>query len=105
MARLRLSAAARRDLVEIRRYSVREFGGRVADTYFRGFRKAFKLLREQPFAGAVEPDVTPEVRVLTHRRHRIFYRVTENMVEIGRVLHHAQDSRTVLRDGWTETEH
>lgn len=43
MADLRLTAAARADLVEIRRYSIVEFGGNVADIYFRGFKDAFAL--------------------------------------------------------------
>lgn len=104
MARLRLSAAARRDLADIRRYSVREFGASVADSYFRGFNGAFRLLRERPFAGAVAPDIRPEVRVLSYRRHRIFHRVAAGTVEIGRVLHHAQDALEILRNQPIESE-
>lgn len=96
MARLRLSAAARRDLADICRYSLREFGLSVADTYLRRMKRSFELLRERPFAGAVAPDLKPALRVLTYRRHRIFYRIEEGAVQIIRVLHHAQDVNTIL---------
>lgn len=96
MARLRLSAAARRDLAEVRRYGIREFGGDAADSYFRGFKKSFALLRERPFAGASEPDLRDAIRSLTYKRHRIFYRVEDDVIEVLRVLHHARDASGIL---------
>lgn len=92
MARLRLSPAARADLVEIRRYSIGEFGGEVADAYLRGFNQAFALLRERPFVGPVRRELGERVRCLTHRRHRIFYEATDDGVLIVRIVHHARDA-------------
>ena len=95
MANLRLTAAARTDLVEIRRYSIAEFGGSVADAYFRGFKEAFALLRERPFAGAQRPDLPAGVRCLLHRRHKILYQVNGDRVLIVRVIHHARNAKAL----------
>lgn len=96
--RLRLSGAARVDLVEIRKYSIAEFGADVADAYFRGFNKAFSLLRERPFAGAGQPELAEGLRRYVHRRHRIFYRVDDDLVLIVRIIHHAQNARQALNE-------
>ena len=98
MNKLRLSAAARADLVEIRKFSVGEFGRDVADAYFRGFNQAFALLRDRPFAGAARPEAGAAIRCLTHRRHRIFYRIDGDLVLIIRVIHHARNAHRDLND-------
>jgi toxin ParE1/3/4 len=96
MAKLRLSVAARADLVEIRNFSLAEFGSEVADTYFRGFNQAFALLRERPFAGVTQPELGDHLRCLTQRRHRIFYRVDGDIILIVRIIHHARNARRAL---------
>lgn len=96
MARLRLSTAARADLIEIRKYSLFEFGHGVADSYFRGLNTVFALLRERPFAGASRSDLGDGLRCFTHRRHRIFYRIESDLVLIVRIVHHAQSARRAL---------
>ncbi len=96
MARLRLTAAARADLVQIRTYSLQEFGPEVADVYFRGFNQAFTLLRERPYAGVARPELGESVRCLTQRRHRLFYRLEDDLVLIIRILHHARNAQWEL---------
>jgi toxin ParE1/3/4 len=91
MLRLKLGAIARADLANIRRYSVREFGPDVADAYFRGFGKAFDLLRSRPYAGQARPAIASDARSLTHRQHRILYRIEGDRIVIVRVQHHAQE--------------
>ncbi len=90
MAEVRLSAAARADLVDIRRYSLAQFGGPAADRYFLGFKRLFALLADRPSIGAVEPEFGPAVRRLTQGSHRIFYRLDGDMVRVMRILHHAR---------------
>lgn len=96
MARLRLSTAARADLVEIRKYSLLEFGHEVADTYLRGLNTVFALLRERPFAGASRADLGDGLRCFTHRRNRIFYRIESDLVLVVRIVHHTQSARRAL---------
>jgi toxin ParE1/3/4 len=95
--RLDIKAAARAELAHIYEYSVAEFGWQVAEAYIFGLRQAFDRLLEFPFIGPIYPDVSPEVRVLLHRSHRIFYRIEGDMVLIVRVLHKHRDMRAAFR--------
>lgn len=95
-AQLRLSSAARNDLIDIDEYSAAHFGDDAADSYARGFREAFALLREHPHAGATWLELGRGVRYLIHKRHRIFYRASKNEVLILRIVHHARDARAAL---------
>ena len=77
MTDLRLSSAAGEDLIEIRLYSLNEFGGPVADDYLRGFEKAFDRLR----------------------RHRSLYEINDDTLVVLRVIHSARrPSRTLLEN-------
>ena len=96
MGRLRLSQGAQQDLIEIRQYSIVEFGTDVADAYFRGFNQSFALLHARPFCGALQPEIAPDVRCFVHRRHRIFYCVQDDLVLILRIIHHARNARRAL---------
>ena len=94
---LRLSGAARNDLIQIIEYGAAHFGEEAADDYARGFREAFALLRQHPQAGPVWSELGRGVRYLVHKRHHIFYRICNNGILILRIVHHAQDARTELR--------
>jgi toxin ParE1/3/4 len=97
MRELKLASAARSDLVEIRKYSVAEFGGDIADIYFNGFNHVFARLQEHPFVGVIQQDFDRELRCLMHRRHRIFYRVDDDAIIVLRILHHARNAKEILR--------
>lgn len=94
---LRLSSAARADLVGIRIYSNQQFGGDTADAYFLGFDDAFDLLGRHPKAGEAKAKLGKGIRCLMHRKHRIFYQVDGEVVLIVRVVHHAMDARRALQ--------
>lgn len=96
MAEIHLSKAARRDLVDIRLYSIAQFDADTVDRYFEGFDNAFALLVEHPRAGAPTPQYGKAMRCLVHDKHRIFYRVEKGRVLIVRVLHHARDARRAM---------
>ncbi len=98
MAKLRVSAEARRDLEEIGRVGVRDHGPVAAGAYLDGFRRLFRLLREQPFAGQERPELALGVRSLSHRPHRILYRIEDDTVVIDRIIHQARDVRRALRE-------
>ena len=87
MKRLDIQAAARKDLRDIYRYSVDEFGQRVAETYLNGLRERFDLLSGEPLIGVIYPDIVPEMRVFGYRSYRIFYRVEPEALLVVRVLH------------------
>jgi toxin ParE1/3/4 len=96
VARVVPSRAAIADLDEIREYSIEQFDADVADTYFLGFEEAFALLANHPKAGQAYPELGKGVRCLVHRRHRIFYYVTADIVRIIRIIHHARDAKSAL---------
>lgn len=91
MAEVRLNALASYDLTEIDEHGALEFGPSVAEDYARGFRDAFDLLRRHPFAGAARPELGRGVRCIIHRKHRIFYIVELDLVQILRIFHHSRE--------------
>ena len=93
---LTLLAQAEKDLIELRRYSRREFGTATADRYVEDIRRVFGLLRDNPRAGALRPDLGADIRSFSKRRHRILYCVVEDGIQIVRVLHHSQDAERAL---------
>jgi toxin ParE1/3/4 len=94
--RLDIKATARAELAQIYDYSVAEFGREVAEVYLEGLRVTVDRLLEFPFMGAIYPDVKPEVRVMLHRSHRVFYRIEGEMILIVRILHKMRDARAVF---------
>lgn len=91
MKRLDIKAAARRDLAEIRDFSIERFGVKVAATYLAGFRAAFRRILEFPEMGSVIPEAKVVTHLYVYRSHRIFYRVDKDAVLIVRIIHHSRD--------------
>ena len=89
-AKLRLLTLARNDLVQLRRYGRRKFGPAAAKRLSDDVEAVFTLLRNHPHAGAEVHSVTGS-RLFVKRGHRIFYRVTDGVVVIQRILHHSLD--------------
>ena len=96
MADVRLSAEAQADLIEIDEYGAEQFSPDIADIYSRGFNEVFSLLRRHPLAGAPKPELGRNLRCIAHRRHRIFYTVSNEVVLIVRIIHHARDAQRIL---------
>ena len=82
---------ARRDLIEIWFYTFDQWGGEQADHYLRGIDAAIRQLAENPFLGADFGHVRKGIRRHSAGRHRIFYRVNRQTIEIVRVLHASMD--------------
>jgi toxin ParE1/3/4 len=96
VAEIRLSAEAQTDLIDIDEYGAEQFSPDIADIYSRGFNEVFSLLRRHPLAGAAKPELGHNLRCITHRRHRIFYVVNNDVVLIVRIIHHARDAQRIL---------
>lgn len=69
-----------------------------ADAYLRTLGATFRLLREFPELARERAEIVPPVRVHPHRAHLIVYRVTEDAVEVIRVLHGRRDWQALLQD-------
>jgi toxin ParE1/3/4 len=97
MAKLRVSAKARRDLERIGDDGAVNYGLAASDRHIEGFRRLFALLRDQPFAGRQRGDLSRGMRSLSHRPHVILYRVDGDTVVIDRIIHQARDVTRALR--------
>jgi plasmid stabilization system protein ParE len=64
--------------------------------YLMGLEAACGKLQIYPEIAAIYPRIRPEIRCLTYRSHRIFYRLSAGAVLIVRILHHAQDVKRVV---------
>ena len=98
MAKLRVSAEARRDLERIGAIGVEEHGPVATAAYLEGFRRFFGLLGEQPYAGQARPELGPDIRSLSHRPYRLLYRLDGDTVIIDRIIHQARDVGRALRE-------
>lgn len=70
---IRLSRQARRDLDEIRRYTVETWGREQWLTYYEGLVHTFERIAADPDGGRDRSLFAPGLRSLTYRRHLVFF--------------------------------
>ena len=90
MARLRLSADARNDLAEIRRYIARDNPVR-AKTFVEELRAHCHRLASHPHVHAIFDKVDSRARKAVHGTYLIYYEVAVDGILVLRVLHSARD--------------
>ncbi len=95
MKQLRITSIAESDLSEIWLF-IAEDSVDVADRCFDQLYSKFLLLVQQPFLGRERQDLRPDVRSFICGKIIIFYRTTENFLEIVRVLHGARDIENIF---------
>lgn len=76
-----------RDLRDIYRYTLRQFGKPQALKYLNELQSVFGLIGEQPRIGRVYKG---QVRQFVHNRHIVLYRIETDGVLIVQILHGAQ---------------
>lgn len=87
-----VSVAARKDLVDIGRFTAEKWGKRQRDKYLRQLDDAFKLLARQPELGLPADHVKPGYRKFSQGSHIIFYRAgSDARIVVIRILHHSMD--------------
>lgn len=87
-----LTAAARKDLIDIGRYTAKKWGKRQRDKYLKQLDDAFKLLTRQPDMGRAADGIKPGYRKFSQGSHIIFYRVgAESKIVVIRILHNSID--------------
>lgn len=91
MKRLRIAAAARDDLRDIRIYSKSVFGAAIAREYLLGLRACFTWLRDRPMMGIAEKRLGSSIRSFSYKSHRIYFQSADGEVLIVRILHHARN--------------
>jgi plasmid stabilization system protein ParE len=92
--RVWFSPAARADLLAVWLWNASEYGERRADGYIAYLEANLGKLAASPSLGVPIPEYPGLRRSLVKRRsrgHIVFYRVTENRLEILHIYHIAQD--------------
>lgn len=90
MARIRRSAAARRDADEIW-LSIAIDSEAAAERLMRRFEAAEDRLADFPELGPIHPDLGSDARYWVVGDYLILYRVSAGDVEIVRIIHGARD--------------
>jgi toxin ParE1/3/4 len=87
MRSYRLTPDAQTDLIEIRRFTVKQWGTAQAQKYLLELRQTIRLLAETPSLGKSRPDVGSNVLSFPHVSHVIYYVVHEQQSIVFGVLH------------------
>lgn len=82
-----LTPDAQSDLVEIRRYTVKQWGATQSQKYLSELRTTIRLLAEMPSLGKAKPEVGLNVLSYPHVSHVIYYLVHEQQLVVFAVLH------------------
>lgn len=87
MARFTLTKAAKRDLVEIARYTLEQWGDEQRVRYLTQLDARMHSIARYPERGLPSDHLKPGYWRVAEGRHVIFYRVVGRRVEIVRILH------------------
>jgi toxin ParE1/3/4 len=87
MPNYRLTPDAQADLIEIRQFTVEQWGEAQSQKYLSGLRQTICLLSETPSLGKSRPDVESDVLSFPHVSHVIYYVVHEKQLAVFGVLH------------------
>jgi toxin ParE1/3/4 len=81
------TALADEDLIDIFIYGSQNFGRSKAENYFEEINRTFLFLAENPWVSPERLEFDPPVRIHSHAKHLIIYRVENDHILIVRVLH------------------
>ncbi len=91
MSRLRLTPAARADLDAIWDYTTKQWNIDQAEIYVRSLASSMQLLSSSPKLGRKIDDIRPGYLKFAVASHIIFYRETQDGIEVIRILHMRMD--------------
>jgi toxin ParE1/3/4 len=97
MLKIRLSEAARADLIEIWAQTFQKWGPNQADAYLDDIDRALNGLIDNPQMGSDCSDLLMGARRLITGRHVAFYEAAEIAILVIRVLHQSMDMPRHLR--------
>lgn len=87
-----LTSAARKDVIDIGRFTTEKWGKRQRDKYLKQLDDAFRLLARQPEIGRDAEDIKQGYKKFSQGSHIIFYRAgAESKIVVIRILHNSMD--------------
>lgn len=87
MLHYKFTPLALADLVEIREYTVGQWGALKANSYIEQIESTIKLLCEFPQLGKLNTDLDSKYQSYPFESHIIFYVVEKNTLVIHAILH------------------
>ena len=94
---------AKADVLTIGRFIAEQSGNRsVALGFLDRIDAKLKFLARNPLAGEARPDLLADVRSFPVGNYVIFYRPSQNGIEVLRILHGARDIPRIFRTGENE---
>jgi len=87
---------AREDLINIWRYTYKNWGEEQADRYNNELDKTIKLLAKEPLISRLREELDPPVRIHHFNHHLIVYVEIERGISLVRVLHESSDYESHL---------
>ena len=82
----RISEAAEDDLFSIAEYGDIHYGEAQSDLYGQGLEQRFAQIAEQPYLYQSVDHIKPGYRRSNYRAHQIYYRMTDQGIEIMRII-------------------
>jgi toxin ParE1/3/4 len=92
------SPAARQDLIDIWSYFARLASPEVADALVTEITVATTLIVENPHGWCERTELMRGIHGVPVHPYMIFYRISDHMPEIVRVLHERRDSAKILSE-------
>jgi toxin ParE1/3/4 len=87
MASLRLSRAAKADLLSIAAYTLQTWGAAQAERYLDGLEQCAKMLAGNPSLGRICGSIRPGLHRFEKGRHVLYYRCNAEGILVSRILH------------------
>ena len=90
-----ISDEAEEDLAEIWAYIALD-NSRAADKFIEKLRRTCQILSEFPGMGPMRPELAKDLRSFPVGRYIIFYRRSEQGIDVARVIHGMRNIKRVL---------
>lgn len=85
-ANYKISESAKKDIESIYRYGISEYGETQADLYYDAMFKQFEKIAENPYIYQPVDYIRKGYRRSIFANNSIFYRISEDMIEIMAIL-------------------
>ncbi len=98
MALFRLSLDAQADLMNIRQYTLENWGSKQSEKYLIELQQTIELLASSPDMGKKRLDISINTLSFPHASHVIYYCVENNYLLVFAVLHKSRVPNTHLEN-------
>ena len=98
MTMYKLTTDAQTDLIQIRQYTLSQWGSKQSELYLSELQQTITLLSEAPEMGKKRPDVSEDTFSFPHASHVIYYVFHTDYLLVFAVLHKSMVPNNHLED-------